>query len=84
MVHCSSRALFADVNAVIHVASPLAGRETPEAALNVRPQACRRVSKLTHVQSALEGTLNVLRQSVKAGVHKVVLTSSWATTLDRM
>ncbi|KAM5541060.1 hypothetical protein V8D89_005371 [Ganoderma adspersum] len=55
-----------DVDAVIHVASPLAGREAPEAALN----------------SALEGTLNVLRQSVKAGVHKVVLTSSWATTLD--
>ena len=41
-------------------------------------------SNVTHTQSALEGTLNVLRQSVKAGVHKVVLTSSWATTLDRM
>ncbi|KAM5541055.1 hypothetical protein V8D89_005366 [Ganoderma adspersum] len=59
-------AALKDVGAVIHLASPLAGRETPEAGLN----------------SALEGTLNVLRQSVKAGVHKVVLTSSWATTLD--
>ncbi|PIL25659.1 hypothetical protein GSI_11409 [Ganoderma sinense ZZ0214-1] len=55
-----------DVNAVIHVASPLAGHEAPEAALN----------------GALEGTINVLRQSVEAGVYKVVLTSSWATTLD--
>ena len=27
--------------------------------------------------------LNVLRQAVKAGISKVVLTSSWATTLDR-
>ncbi|KAL1941274.1 hypothetical protein VTO73DRAFT_7486 [Trametes versicolor] len=54
------------VDAIIHLASPLAGRESPEAGLN----------------SAIEGTLNVLRQAVKAGVPKVVLTSSWATTLD--
>ncbi|OJT13597.1 hypothetical protein TRAPUB_9862, partial [Trametes pubescens] len=54
------------VDAIIHLASPLAGRESPEAGLN----------------SAIEGTLNVLRQAVQAGVPKVVLTSSWATTLD--
>ena len=36
------------------------------------------------LQSAIEGTLNVIRQSLQAGVTKVVLTSSWATTLDRM
>lgn len=54
------------VDAVIHLASPLAGRESAEAGLN----------------SAIEGTLNVLRQAIKAGVSKVVLTSSWATTLD--
>ncbi|TFY57329.1 hypothetical protein EVJ58_g7085 [Rhodofomes roseus] len=54
------------VDAVIHVASPLAGRESPEVTLN----------------SAVEGTLNILRQAVKAGVSNVVLTSSWATTID--
>ena len=71
---------------MIHVASPLAGREAPEAVLNVRHSIVIPVSgsDLTQLQIALEGTLNVLRQSVKAGVHKVVLTSSWATTLDRM
>ena len=82
--YCSSGSLSIDVSAVIHLASPLAGRETPEAGLNVRPQGLAYERKLTELQSALEGTLNILRQSVTAGVHKVVLTSSWATTLDRM
>lgn len=59
-------AALKDVGAVIHLASQLAGREAPEAGLN----------------SAIEGTVNILRQSIKMGVHKVVLTSSWATTLD--
>ncbi|RDB30855.1 hypothetical protein Hypma_005979 [Hypsizygus marmoreus] len=54
------------VDAVIHVAAPLAGKAAPGEAL----------------QSAMEGTLNVLRQAVDAGIHKVVLTSSWGTTLD--
>lgn len=35
------------------------------------------------IQSAVEGTLNVLRQAVAAGIHKAVVTSSWATLLDR-
>ncbi|KAI0628043.1 NAD-P-binding protein [Trametes polyzona] len=54
------------VEAIVHLASPLAGRQDPEEGL----------------KSALEGALNVLRQAVKAGISKVVLTSSWATTLD--
>ncbi|KAI0642300.1 hypothetical protein C8Q79DRAFT_929284 [Trametes meyenii] len=54
------------VDAVVHVASPLAGRQAPEEALN----------------SAVEGTLNVLRQAFSAGVFKIVLTSSLAATLD--
>ncbi|KAH9893373.1 NAD-P-binding protein [Cubamyces lactineus] len=54
------------VDAIVHLASPLAGRQAPEDALN----------------SAIEGTLNVLRQAVKAGISRVVVTSSWATTLD--
>lgn len=54
------------VDAIIHVASPLPGKVSPEVAL----------------ASALDGTLNVLRQAVNAGVNKVVLTSSYATVLD--
>ncbi|KAI0333886.1 NAD(P)-binding protein [Cubamyces sp. BRFM 1775] len=55
-----------DVDAVVHVASPIAGREAPEGTLT----------------GAIEGTLNVLRHAVKAGVFKVVFTSSWVTTID--
>ncbi|KAG6840383.1 hypothetical protein C0991_007044 [Blastosporella zonata] len=58
--------LLVGVKGVIHVASPLVGRASPE--------DC--------IVSAVDGTLNVLRQAVAAGVNKVVLTSSWATTLD--
>ncbi|KAJ8481632.1 hypothetical protein ONZ51_g5881 [Trametes cubensis] len=54
------------VDAIVHLASPLAGRQAPEDALN----------------SAIEGTLNVLRHAVKAGISKIVVTSSWATTLN--
>ncbi|KAJ7157577.1 hypothetical protein C8R43DRAFT_883018 [Mycena crocata] len=58
-----------DVNYVIHTASPLAGQATAADGLRVRI-------------SALRGTLNVLEQAEKAGIPKVVLTSSWATTMD--
>ncbi|RPD55635.1 NAD(P)-binding protein [Lentinus tigrinus ALCF2SS1-7] len=54
------------VDAVIHAASPLVGKAAP----------------VEQIQSAVEGTLNVLRQAVAAGVYKVVVTSSWATLLD--
>ncbi|TFK80680.1 NAD-P-binding protein [Polyporus arcularius HHB13444] len=54
------------VHAVIHLASPLAGRQSAEDGLN----------------SAIQGTLNVLQQALKAGITKVVYTSSWATTVD--
>ncbi|KAF9046808.1 NAD(P)-binding protein [Hymenopellis radicata] len=55
-----------DVNAVIHVASPLAGNGTPTETLN----------------SARNGTLNVLRQATAQGIYKVVVTSSWGAALD--
>ncbi|OSD04728.1 NAD-P-binding protein [Trametes coccinea BRFM310] len=54
------------VDAIIHTASPLAGRQSTEDALN----------------SIIEGTMNIIRQAHQAGVSKVVLTSSWATTID--
>ncbi|KAJ7813118.1 hypothetical protein B0H14DRAFT_3750997 [Mycena olivaceomarginata] len=44
----------------------LKGRATPEEGL----------------KAALQGTLNVLEQADKVGISKVVLTSSWATTMD--
>ena len=34
-------------------------------------------------QSALEGSLNVLRQAVKYKVKKFVMTAMWASTLER-
>ncbi|KAK0447846.1 NAD-P-binding protein [Desarmillaria tabescens] len=55
-----------DVDYIIHAASPLAGKESPQESL----------------QMARNGTLNVLASALKAGVSNVVLTSSWATTLD--
>ncbi|TFK54316.1 NAD(P)-binding protein [Heliocybe sulcata] len=53
------------VDAVIHVASPLAGRASAEQTLD----------------DATEGTLNVLRQATAAGVSKVVVTASWGTAV---
>ncbi|KAJ7626462.1 hypothetical protein B0H17DRAFT_963425, partial [Mycena rosella] len=51
------------VDAVIHLASPLAGRAEPAALL----------------AAAVEGTLNVIVQAEKAGVRRMVVTSSIAT-----
>ncbi|KAK0227788.1 NAD-P-binding protein [Armillaria fumosa] len=55
-----------DVDYVIHAASPLAGNASPQETL----------------QAAKNGSLNVLASALKAGVAKVVMTSSWATTHD--
>ncbi|KAL0956628.1 hypothetical protein HGRIS_002763 [Hohenbuehelia grisea] len=54
---------FEGVDAVMHVASPLAGRETPEKML----------------ETAVEGTLNIVRQAEAAGIRKFVVTSSIAS-----
>lgn len=54
------------VHIVMHVASPLPGRTSVDTTLN----------------SAVEGTLNVLRQADKAGIEKIVVTSSVAAILD--
>jgi len=52
-----------DVTAIIHVASPLAGSLQPEAMLN----------------TALNGTMNILEHAKAAGIKKLVLTSSFVT-----
>ncbi|EJF56274.1 NAD(P)-binding protein, partial [Dichomitus squalens LYAD-421 SS1] len=59
-----------DVDAVLHMASPLAGTQTVETTIKAS------------IISAIEGTLNVLRQATAQGVTKFVLTSSWASLVD--
>ncbi|KAJ6454116.1 hypothetical protein C8R45DRAFT_882125 [Mycena sanguinolenta] len=53
------------VDAIIHVASPLPGRADPA----------------TILKAAIDGTLNVIVQGEKAGVKRVVFTSSIATVM---
>ncbi|KLO12865.1 NAD(P)-binding protein [Schizopora paradoxa] len=50
------------VDALIHVASPLSGREEPAGMM----------------RSAVDGTLNVVRQAAAAGVKRIVVTASLA------
>ncbi|KAG6843879.1 hypothetical protein H0H87_012095 [Tephrocybe sp. NHM501043] len=55
------------VDAIIHVAVPLPfGGSGPREKLDI----------------AINGYVNVLRQAVKAGIAKVVITGSWASTVD--
>ncbi|KAJ7583081.1 hypothetical protein C8J56DRAFT_956482 [Mycena floridula] len=51
---------------IVHTASPAAGQATPEVGL----------------KSAVQGTLNVLEQAVKAGIFRIVLTSDLGTIMD--
>ncbi|KAI0358996.1 NAD-P-binding protein [Trametes cingulata] len=51
------------VDAVIHVAAPLPGRDTPEDALT----------------ASIEGAVNILRQSERVGIKRYVLVSSIVT-----
>ncbi|KAK7002414.1 epimerase domain-containing protein [Favolaschia claudopus] len=57
---------FVGVDAIIHVASPLAGRAEPKVML----------------ASAVEGTLNVVTQGEKAGIKRIVVTSSIVTVMN--
>ncbi|KAG6847414.1 hypothetical protein H0H93_008259, partial [Arthromyces matolae] len=54
------------VDAVIHAAAPLPGKEDTASMLH----------------SAVEGTLNVVRQAEKAGIKRIVVTSSMVTVLN--
>jgi hypothetical protein len=38
---------------------------------------------LVSIQTAIEGTLNVLRQAEKAGITKIVVTGTFGNTIDR-
>jgi nucleoside-diphosphate-sugar epimerase len=60
IVHAQFQDALVGVDAVIHLASPLAGRAGPQEMLD----------------AAIEGSLNVLRQAEKAGVKKFVVTGS--------
>ncbi|KIM36352.1 hypothetical protein M413DRAFT_31771 [Hebeloma cylindrosporum] len=54
------------VDIVIHVAAPLPGKASIEETIN----------------TAVEGTLNVVRQVEKAGITKIVVTGTYGSTLD--
>lgn len=54
------------VDAVVHVASPLPGKASVEETM----------------KTAIEGSLNVLRQAEKAGIKKFVVTSSFGSVLE--
>ncbi|KAF8642480.1 hypothetical protein AX16_009481 [Volvariella volvacea WC 439] len=54
------------VDAVVHVASPLPGHASVDDTLN----------------TAIDGTLNVVKQAAAAGISKVVVTSSFGSVLD--
>ncbi|KAF5309799.1 hypothetical protein D9611_013644 [Ephemerocybe angulata] len=54
------------VDAVVHVASPLPGKASVEET----------------IKTAIEGSLNVLRQAEKAGIKKFVVTSSFGSVLE--
>ncbi|KAJ7641998.1 hypothetical protein FB45DRAFT_988321 [Roridomyces roridus] len=66
IVHDQFPQALVGVDALIHVASPLAGRQ--EAA--------------ELIKTAVDGTLNVVVQAEKVGVRRVVVTSSIATVLN--
>ncbi|KAF8064916.1 hypothetical protein FPV67DRAFT_1671222 [Lyophyllum atratum] len=52
-------------DALIHSGTPIAGRQSPEAVL----------------KTSIEGTLNVLRQAERAGIKRIVVTSSISTAI---
>ncbi|KAG6832867.1 hypothetical protein H0H87_012800 [Tephrocybe sp. NHM501043] len=58
------------IDAVIHTAASLPERQSSEAVLAPVPQ------------SAIDGTLNVIRQAEKAGITKMVVTSSIVSVLN--
>lgn len=68
LVHGVFPEVFEGIDAVIHVASPLAGREDPDST----------------IRSAVDGTLNILRQAEQAGIIRIVVTSSIATALNKI
>ncbi len=75
--------MVTDVKFIIHTASPLAGKASPQETLQVRIYSLFDGILLNPLKTAKNGTLNVLASALKAGVSKIVLTSSWGTTLDR-
>jgi len=58
----------ADINAVIHVASPFTGKVQEP--------------KQDMLDPAIEGTLNVVRATHKAGIKRIVVRSSFVAVFD--
>lgn len=71
------------VTAVIHTAAPLSNRGDPKVILTVSiagfPPRCSRqllIQILDSSQGAIDGSINIIRQAEKAGIKKIVYTSS--------
>jgi hypothetical protein len=83
IVHGQFQNSLVGVDAVIHTASPLPGRMEPEEMLKV----CSIFKKtklfllISYRQTAIQGSLNILRQAEKAGIRKFVVTSSMSTLI---
>ena len=73
------------VHAVFHVAAPLPGKASADETIKVYRSGLEFDDKLTNlatVQTAVEGSLNVLRQGDKAGIEKFVVTSSFGAVIE--
>lgn len=64
------------VDALIHVASPAPGNVGPEELFRVCADIVLRIVEMNGPQIAIEGSLNMIRQAEKAGVRRIVTTSS--------
>ncbi|KAF5372658.1 hypothetical protein D9615_009866 [Tricholomella constricta] len=69
------------VDGLIHTAAPLADRAEPEEIFKatVAISSFCDFSSMSYVQGAVNGTLNVVRQAQKAGITRIVVTSSIVT-----
>jgi hypothetical protein len=67
----------------MHIASPLPGSTSVQHILDVG-LAIRLCYIISHPeQIAKEGTLHILKEAIKAGIEKVVITSSYGTMMTR-
>ncbi|KAF7975888.1 hypothetical protein HWV62_8299 [Athelia sp. TMB] len=74
------------VDAVIHSAAPLANRSDKEEIFTARGLSSRHrtlsLILLLIIQGTIEGTVNIIRQAEKAGITKIVYTSTIAAVLN--
>lgn len=76
------------VDVVLHMACPLAGKkgldETFQVCVLLSDPFSSSANSTLYFQTAIDGTINVVRQAQKAGVKKIVATSSFGAVISRM